>query len=392
MKKVYKIISTILTMVMVASSLPVVAAPNEAAYTQEASEAYIQTPAEPASDESSDVNYIPSEGKETQNPRTISGSSTDVPEGYIPVSTVDDLKAIDKNEKSRSKKYYLTNNIDMSDVEKFDPIGDMGIIKNFDGEFDGGGHVIYSLNVDTGKGDYAGLFGCVGSGGTVKNLGVEGTVKGDNYVGGLVGWLSDNATLENCYFIGDVKGNSYIGGLVGQSGDRGCCGGSSQIQCCYHIGNVNGSKNVGGIVGQVVLSPYGDVDACVSYCYNIGTFRDCENLGGIIGSISIYGVMKYKYLFDKCVYVNAGNYKEIGLVGEENDCEYKYTDFSTVSIEDFSGSGVAEKYGLSDYISAPQQKDGQCYYYPQLNCFVTDKNDLSQFPYIMPSTYVIVSE
>lgn len=392
MKKVYRIISTILTMVMVASSLPVVAAPNEAAYTQEASEAYIQTPAEPASDESSDVNYIPSEGKEAQNPRTNSVSSTAVPEGYIPVSNVEDLKDIDKNDDSRGKNYYLTNDIDMLGVGNFDPIGTED--KDFHGTFDGGGHVIYNLNVDTGKGDYAGLFGCVGSGGTVKNLGVEGTVKGDNYVGGLVGWLSDEAILENCYFKGNVSGVENVGGLVGYSGDKGCCGGSSQIMYCYHIGNVTGSKNVGGIVGQVILSPYGDVDACVEWCYNIGTFRDAENLGGIIGSISKYGVMNANYLFDKCVYVNTDIRKEIGLVGE-NDHGYNYRNFSSTSIEGFSGPGVAEKYDLSQgYTSPPQQTsaDGQRYYYPQLNCFVTDKNDLSQFPYNMPYTYVIVSE
>ncbi len=301
------------------------------------------------------------------------------------ISTAEELQKIgnDKNYPLDGN-YTLTNDIDMSGVENFDPIGTED--DDFCGTFDGGGHVISNLNVDTGEEDYAGLFGCVGSGGTVKNLGVEGTVKGGDYVGGLVGWLSDEATLESCYFKGTVSGVENVGGLVGYSGDRGCCGGSSQILYCYHIGNVNGSKNVGGIVGQVVLSPYGFVDPCVSYCYNIGTFRDAENLGGIIGRISKYGVINTEYLFYSCVYVNTYRLdKQVDLVGE-NDLGYKYTDFSIVSIKGFSGPGVAEKYGLSQgYTSPPQQTsaDNKYYYYPQLNCFVTDKNNLSQFPCTM---------
>ena len=362
MKKVYRIISMILTTAMIYSSISAMATSNDVTQTEEVLETSIQTLAEPTSNK--------------------------IPEGYIAVSNVDDLKAIDKDAESRGKKYYLTNDIDMSGVENFDPIGDMSIVKDFDGMFDGGGHVIYNLNVNTGDGDYAGLFGCVGSGGTVKNLGVEGKVKGNNYVGGLVGWLSDNATLENCYFTGGVKGSKNVGGLVGQCGDAGLFGGSSDILKSYFIGTITGKENVGGIVGKLVCASEKNV-AEIKYCYSVCKFISAENgatiadCGNIVGYCYAYSV-KNLHDFAKCYYTD----KDFEAIGKMHRKIFYSEDVYHIDVKNFSGPGVAEKYGLSGYISAPQQisANGQRYYYPQLECFVTNKNDLSQFPYTMPYT------
>ncbi len=342
--------------------------------------------------DASDINEYPStEIYEPQNnimvePVEDNDPSTIVPEGYIPVSTVEDLKAIDKDDDSRGKNYYLTTDIDMSDVENFDPIGTED--HDFHGNFDGGGHVIYNLNVDTGEDDYAGLFGCVGSEGTVKNLGVEGTVKGDNYVGGLVGWLSDYATLENCYFIGNVKGNSYIGGLVGQSGDKGIwSGGSSDIINCYNIGKIEGNEYVGGIVGLLLITR----DAPkVENCYHTGTVNclevKCKAVGGLVGYFAVahyFGapdeenILKNSY-YDK----DTSNIKK--AIGEVNfkssitEGDHDEWSFKGLTTGEMTGSDALNYMtNLKDYIAAPND-DG----YPQLSIFVRDKNDPSQFPTI----------
>src|ERR1035437_2602004 len=96
---------------------------------------------------------------------------------------------------SSSGKYYkLTNDIDASEtaswndsgtdltvLEGFWPIGAADTVP-FTGIFDGGGHKISGLTINRASGDTLGLFGEIGSGGTVKNLGLEGgAVTGHDY-------------------------------------------------------------------------------------------------------------------------------------------------------------------------------------------------------------------
>lgn len=64
----------------------------------------------------------------------------------------------------------------------------------FKGNFDGNHNTIGGLNINR-AGDYVGLFGCI-SGATIKNLTVNGSVKGSQYVGGVVGYAL-NSTIEN---------------------------------------------------------------------------------------------------------------------------------------------------------------------------------------------------
>ena len=63
-------------------------------------------------------------------------------EGWTAVSNKEELAAINKN---LSGKYYLTANIDLTDVS-WTPIG-MYSYKPFTGEFDGNGYVIKGLSV-----------------------------------------------------------------------------------------------------------------------------------------------------------------------------------------------------------------------------------------------------
>ena len=121
----------------------------------------------------------------------------------------------------------LEQNIDLRNAA-WVPIGtnylpSMGPI-TFTGTFDGNGHTIENINiideekttppgVDPGPNDYrfsadVGLFAHLGSGGTVKNLKVTGSVSGsrraDN-IGGIVGQNS-GGTVTNCTFSGSVSG------------------------------------------------------------------------------------------------------------------------------------------------------------------------------------------
>ena len=69
-------------------------------------------------------------------------------------------------------------------------------VNNFTGVFDGNYNIISNAVSNQSGSDYIGVFGYVGSGGQIRNLGVENVnITGNNYVGGLVGLNGTSGTL-----------------------------------------------------------------------------------------------------------------------------------------------------------------------------------------------------
>lgn len=99
----------------------------------------------------------------------------------------------------------------------FAPIGGNGISANkFTGSFDGQGHVISNFSIDRSSLNFIGLFGVVGSGGLVQNIGLEGgSVTGQDVVGALAG-RNEGGTVQNTYAAGQVEGDADTGGLIGR--------------------------------------------------------------------------------------------------------------------------------------------------------------------------------
>ena len=180
----------------------------------------------------------------------------------VEVSNVEDLSdvsdALDGN-------YVLTEDIDGSGAEEFEPIGDDDT--HFTGTFDGDGNVISGLTVNTTDEEFAGLFGYVGSEGTVENVDLENVeVTGNGEVGGLVGY--NDGVVRRSHVTGTVEGRENVGGLVGRNvGD---------IRESYANVDVIGDDNVGGIAGRNV----GDIRES----YAKGTAGDNEDIGGAVGS------------------------------------------------------------------------------------------------------------
>jgi len=115
----------------------------------------------------------------------------------------------------------------------------------FTGVFDGNGHTVFNLKI-TGK-SYLGLFGQVGPGGQVRDLGVEDVnITGSYYaIGGLVG---DNlqGSITSSYSTGTVAGYTFVGGLVGYNeyGDI-----SASFRTCSVCASFSGNQNIGGLAG-----------------------------------------------------------------------------------------------------------------------------------------------
>ncbi|NTU92098.1 MAG: filamentous hemagglutinin N-terminal domain-containing protein, partial [Chlorobiaceae bacterium] len=158
----------------------------------------------------------------------------------------------------------------------FMSIGDYG--SPFHGTFDGQGHTISGLTVNRPDTDFVGLFGAVGYGGSVKNLGlVDCSLTGKEFVGSIVGVLtgggaySSPGSVSHCFATGSVKGTSSVGGLVGLS-----YGG--EMHTSFADCTVTGENYVGGLIGQ----NGGTVDEC----YAAGPVSGTTKVGGLAGSSS----------------------------------------------------------------------------------------------------------
>jgi len=175
----------------------------------------------------------------------------------------DDLEMIASN---LSGTYTLKANITLTG--NWTPVGTSAA--PFTGTFDGSGHTISGLNINTSA-DHQGLFGEI-SGGTVKNLGLTvNIISTDEYVGGVAGY-NNNATIQNCYVTGVLQGYDRVGGIVGAS--------SGAIENCYSTADVTATDQygtAGGIIGRS--------GGTVNNCYATGVITGVSSYpsGGLVG-------------------------------------------------------------------------------------------------------------
>ncbi|MDE6155783.1 MAG: hypothetical protein K2F67_05025, partial [Eubacterium sp.] len=133
----------------------------------------------------------------------------------------------------------LTGDIDLNDKE-WSPIGQPVsgyVTEAFSGTFDGQGHTVSGLYINTSSAFY-GLFYCV-YGGTVKNINVIGNITTTgNTAGGIVGKLQ-GGTIENCSFDGTVTASkNYVCGILGNIVTNSKA--ASNIIACCNKGEITG--------------------------------------------------------------------------------------------------------------------------------------------------------
>ncbi len=199
------------------------------------------------------------------------------------------------------KDYYfvLAADIDLSDYD-WTPIGNA--TNPFNGNFDGRGHCVNGLKVETVSGSaYAGLFGCT-SVGILRNLGVRladagiqaNSTGGSAYVGGIAGYAHN---IFNCYVVGEGAigvSSSEMGDYIYAGGIVGSLGTNSSLANCYATVNVkvesDGLVYVGGIVG------FGNFNSTISHTYatgdvETGTVDYRRYAGGICGYLQTEGTL-----------------------------------------------------------------------------------------------------
>ena len=191
---------------------------------------------------------------------------------------------------------YTTTGLIGANPEKWTPIGKYTNSRDnapYTGTFDGQGHSIKGLYVNSASDAYVGLFGFL-EGATVRNLTVDGYVQGCDVVSGIAGGARAESTIENCRnncrvvseFVTDSKSSFlYTGGIVGLARDT-TIAGCANTGVVEARGSYNNSyaSDVAGIVGVL------NGNVIVKNCYNTGEIKvTCDKLkkgtaGGIAGS------------------------------------------------------------------------------------------------------------
>ncbi len=200
--------------------------------------------------------------------RSLQGTGT-AEDPYI-INNLNDLKwfrdnvntyTSDGSNQYKGKYVKLNADIDLAG-ENWEPIGNNANNdhESFMGIFDGGGHTIKNLYVNS-DGDHLGFFARIGSyaegiNPTVKNITFENVDvssntlngHGGSYVGGVIANAGGNSIVENVKVKGNiyVTGYGYVGGIVGH--------GYPDLTDCSVIGNEGSWVHAhywcaGGIIG-----------------------------------------------------------------------------------------------------------------------------------------------
>ena len=184
----------------------------------------------------------------------------------------------------------LTADVDLGGVKGSDgtwsgrqwtTIGEGSWSNPFKGTFDGDGHTVSNLYIDTTTASFIGLFGGTSDQAKIKNViiasGYVKTTASYSYASGLVGYAGGDTVILNCANGADIVGNQNAGGITANISSSG------YIANCYNTGKVHSEgPNAGGIaayLGCKTTNLYntGAISAADSECY----------VGGIVGEMEV---------------------------------------------------------------------------------------------------------
>lgn len=264
-----RVISWLLTVVMVVSMLPTSVLADTLAADQE--QQIQQEQIAPVDTE----NTVPAGNEETQEQQE---PAVEVPVSRSARSGGADSAPTAINDADGFKKMVAGGSYKLAaDITVTEPYAN-----DFSGTFDGDGHTV-TLNITSSSAkSYTGLFGTLAGGAVVKNVITAGSVTVDptaekSYVGAISGYANaykNPILIENCKNMAAISGYKAVGGIVGYvTGAAGVT-----VRGCANTGSVMGAnRQVGGIAGTIQNK------AAVENCYNIGNISGFNNYAGIVG-------------------------------------------------------------------------------------------------------------
>lgn len=260
MKK--RVISWLLTVVMVVSLLPTSVLADMLAADQEQ-----QTQQEQIAPVDTE-NTVPAGNEETQEqqepaeevPVSRSARSGGADSAPTAINDADGFKNM-----VAGGSYTLTKDIIVTEPYASD----------FSGTFDGNGHTV-TLNITSGSAN-TGLFKKLVGGATVKNVTTAGTVSGGASTGAIAGNADGKVSIFNCKNTATVTGTGKgVGGILGYSYPA---NGYATIESCANTGAIvaEGKQQIGGIAGNL------EGAHVIRNCYNTGSVTATSGFAGIVG-------------------------------------------------------------------------------------------------------------
>lgn len=254
--------------------------------------------------------------QKTEQSNTFSGEGEGTKLDPYQITNADQLKEITED---MSAYYVLANNIDLSDIPSWEPIGTEE--NQFTGELDGQGYTIDYMTIEDDGLQDIGLFGYCGRYAKIRNVNlanvnidIDRAGQDDKYTSGdrkpCVGTIAGTVTksgdylnIFNCTSSGNVAvincRDIYVGGIIGSGGNISNCINSNNVYVLSNKGDryeQDGTVQVGGIFG-FPGAIWGKVDSCVNYgnvnvisgdyafcggiCGYEGDIIECKNYGNI---------------------------------------------------------------------------------------------------------------
>lgn len=157
-------------------------------------------------------------------------------------------------------------------------------LKKFYGTFDGQGHVIHNLYINSSSYP-AGLIGYLQGGASVTRLGITGSVtctaRSNAQAGGIAGYMYDKASITQCWSAVNVTSNKHAGGIAGYTAT------GAVITDCYATGTIRSSAAnecyLGGICGSGFSNTAG---ATLTNCYSVGAVIGTDGNASYVGGLS----------------------------------------------------------------------------------------------------------
>lgn len=351
------------------------------------------------------------EGKKIGNKNDLSTislkgeGSSDKP--YLIGNVLDLMKLQEMVTKKNYTNQYFRMTSDIAINGEWTPIGDNE--HSFCGIFDGYEHSItgnmeFSSLAANGM---AGLFGCVGANGVIKNLTnkanvtVKESANQSSFVGGIVGRIRKNVTILNCANIGNITANAgIVGGVVGEAYiDTYKPELETRIEACYNTGDITNTTTtvattyVGGVIAHPNIKTEKGKTSPVDHFVIIGCYNKDNTIaakeetrsygGGVVGCTNGTQTQDNNdLLLIKACWSSAGSIdaKYKGLIAssagasgfEMNNCWVKGTNLPITNggtnakfVECYNGKNAKQKVGdaeLKDRIEAMNNAWGSTEY------------------------------
>lgn len=275
---------------------------------------------------------------------------------YI-VKTVDDFRTISQKvsegENFKGKYFNLGADLDFSSVNgaSWIPAGDS--TNPFEAVFDGAGHTMKNLIINSFSFEHLGVFGYLGAESTVKNLTLENIrfTSTAAYTGLLAGCTEgtiDNVTVTSSMAV--VSGDIAAGVVALAVGGK--------VTNCQFQGSIQGPGSVAGIVGQAGGIPVKDASGqiidyiCseISNCHTranliqTGYFSTyCRDNGGVAGAVEHTNMINCS---SSGMIQDAGGYACTGgVVGRLLNGSNLLNSFSTAAIQGTGNASIGSTSG-----------------------------------------------